>query len=102
MGDAPSPAEDPTPVVAPKTVGTGGRKIVVAREKKGRGGKTVTRVSQLELDADATEALAHTLKRTLGCGGSVEDGDVLLSGDQTERVPALLVAELGRRVVVGN
>jgi translation initiation factor 1 len=107
MGDAPDTPEAPAPVVADAPDAAeeprgSGRKVVVARERKGRGGKTVTRVSQLDLDAAATESLAHTLKRTLGCGGSVEGEDVILAGDQTERAADWLRGELGRKVVIGN
>ncbi|MEQ9499974.1 MAG: translation initiation factor [Deltaproteobacteria bacterium] len=104
MGGASKAAETPAPVAAdePEATRGSGRKVVVARERKGRGGKTVTRVSQLDLDAAATETLAHTLKRTLGCGGSVEGEDVILAGDQTERAADWLRGELGRKVVIGN
>jgi translation initiation factor 1 (eIF-1/SUI1) len=59
-------------------------KLVLQREKKGRGGKTVTRVRGLppasELDRWATD-----MKRALGCGASVEDGEVILLGDLVTR-----------------
>ena len=52
-------------------------KVTVRREKKGRGGKTVTRVQGLP--AAHREALMHRLKKTLGCGASLECGEGELS-----------------------
>lgn len=77
-------------------------KVVVSREKKGRAGKTVTRVAQLPLDTAGVATLADTMKKKLGCGGSVEDGDVILAGDQTKRAAAWLDERYDWRVVVGN
>ena len=74
--------------------------LVVRREKKGRGGKTVTRISGLG-DQDLP-ALARDLKRALGCGATVEEGDVLVQGAQVERAAAWLEQRFGRTVVRGN
>ena len=92
----PEPAEE-----APSPPGPRG-KIVVTRERKGRGGKTVTRVARLGYELSGLEQTLDTLKRTLGCAGTVEEEDLILSGDQTGRVAEWLRAELGRKVVVGN
>ncbi len=60
-------------------------RAILSRETKGRGGKTVTRISFREgLPADAT-ALAKSLRNGLGCGGTVEGDDIVLQGDQIER-----------------
>ncbi len=75
-------------------------KVVLQREKKGRGGKTVTRVRGLpsgELSAYATK-----LKKALGCGASVEDADVLLHGELVDRGAQWFEAQGVRRVVRGN
>jgi translation initiation factor 1 len=95
--------QDVPPPPGPEPPARGPRgKIVVTREKKGRGGKTVTRVAQLRLDAAALAGLVDTLKRSLGCAGHIEDEDLILAGDQTARAAEWLGAELGRKVVVGN
>ncbi len=97
--DAPSA---PTPPAAPearepaKLAG----KIVVRREKAGRGGKTVTRVSGLP--AERLEELASRMKKALGCGASVEGGDLLLLGSLVPRAAAWLRADGATRVVEGN
>ena len=100
-----SPATDPTvPDQAEVAQGDAHRsgKVLVRREKKGRGGKTVTRVSGLGLDEHELAHLARGIKRALGCGASVEGGDVLLQGAQTERAADWLRAALGRQVTLGN
>ena len=65
-------------------------KVRVSRETKGHGGKAVTRVVGLPLDAIGLARLAGSLKSACGCGGSVQDGAVEIQGDQVERVIAWL------------
>jgi len=67
--------------------------VRVGRESKGRGGKTVTLVRGLMLDADALAALGKRLRSACGSGGTVKDGVIEVQGDHAERVVALLVAE---------
>jgi len=71
--------------------------VRVARDKKGRGGKTVTTISGLPLAGAELEALAVTLKKQCGAGGTVKDGVIEIQGDVRERVEPKLVA-LGYRV----
>jgi translation initiation factor 1 len=77
--------------------GSSAAKIVVRREKKGRGGKTVTRVSGLT--ADERAPLAKQMKRVLGCGATVEGDDVVLLGSLVDRAADWLEARGARRVV---
>lgn len=65
----------------------------VAREKQGRGGKTVTVVRGLPLAPAALAALGKRLRTACGTGGTAKDGVLELQGDQVERVLALLAAE---------
>lgn len=86
---------------APRALG----RVVLRRETKHRGGKTVIVVSQLGSLPGFTrpdaEALVAQLKRRLGCGGTVEarddDLELVLQGDRAAAVAALL-RELGFRV----
>jgi translation initiation factor 1 len=71
--------------------------VRLARERKGRGGKIVTIVGGLPQDAALLADLAQTLKRFLGAGGAVEEGQIVLQGDHRERLEPKLVA-LGYRV----
>ncbi|MAD27255.1 translation initiation factor Sui1 [Pseudomonas aestusnigri] len=65
----------------------------VRRETKGRGGKTVTTVTGVLLNADDLKALAKRLKNRCGCGGAVKDGIIEIQGDKADQVCELLVAE---------
>lgn len=73
-------------------------KLVLQREKKGRRGKTVTRVRGLP----EPERWQKEFKKRLGCGASIEEGELVLLGDLGDRAAALL-KELGaKQVIVGN
>ena len=60
--------------------------VRVSRETAGRGGKAVTVVRGLGLDAAALSVLAKQLKALCGSGGTVKDGVVEVQGDHCERV----------------
>lgn len=72
-------------------------RAVLSRETKGRGGKTVTRISFRDGSPPDTAALLRSLRAALGCGGTVEGNDILLQGDQTVRAGEWFAA---RRVKV--
>lgn len=77
---------------APIKPGSLGR-LVLRRETKHRGGKAVVIVSgfsSLGFSAAALEALATDCKRTLGCGGTVDEGEIALQGDRAAEVAELL------------
>jgi len=65
----------------------------VSRTSKGRGGKTVTRVTGVQLSPSELEALARELKRRCGTGGSLKDEVIEIQGDQRD----VVVSELERR-----
>jgi len=67
--------------------------VRVSRESKGRGGKTVTLVRGLPLDAAALAALGKRLRSACGTGGTAKDGVLEVQGDHAERVVELLKAE---------
>jgi translation initiation factor 1 len=67
--------------------------VRVSRESKGRGGKTVTLVRGLALDAAALAALGKRLRSACGSGGTVKGGLIEIQGDHADRVIALLQAE---------
>lgn len=76
-------------------------RAVLARETKGRGGKTVTAVSFRGGVPHSMEAVAKEIRTALGCGGTVEDERIILQGDQIERASAWLAAK-GVKTVRGN
>jgi translation initiation factor 1 len=65
----------------------------VSRETKGRGGKAVTLVKGMGLDATALAALGKQLKAVCGSGGTVKDGVIEIQGYHVERVLAALLAQ---------
>src|SRR6185503_16404460 len=67
----PSPPADPT--AAAIDFG-GAKKLVVRRERKGRGGKTATVVEGIRVSPSALERIAREMRRALGCGASVDEG----------------------------
>jgi translation initiation factor 1 len=58
----------------------------VSRLSKGRGGKTVTIVKGLALDAAALAALGKQLRTACGSGGTVKDGVIEVQGDHCDLV----------------
>lgn len=77
-------------------------KVVVRRERKGHGGRTVTRLEGLDLPEADLEALAREAGRALGCGGRLEDGVPVVQGDPGDRLEAWLRERGARKVVRGN
>ena len=67
--------------------------VRVSREKQGRGGKTVTVVRGLPLDATSLAALGKQLRAACGAGGTAKDGVLEVQGDHAERVVGLLEAQ---------
>lgn len=70
----------------------GDGQVRVARQTKGRGGKTVTLVKGLALDALALAQLGKQLRSACGSGGTVKDGVIEIQGDHCDRVLATLAA----------
>jgi translation initiation factor 1 len=56
----------------------------IQREKKGRGGKTVTVIRDLQLSPDDMKKLAKQLKQTCGTGGTVKEGTIEIQGDHRD------------------
>jgi translation initiation factor 1 len=96
LGDLPEGPKPPAPK-AP----SGPARAVVRMERKGRGGKEVTVVEQLGLSARELEKWLKDLKQSLGCGGTVEGSDLVLQGDQRERIEALLTKRGVKKISVG-
>jgi len=88
---APSGSSPSAPVLAGKQV--------VRRERKGRGGRTVTVITGVGGDL---EAFAKAARKALGCGATVEGDAVVLQGDLTSRARDYLVGLGAKRVVLGN
>ena len=76
-------------------------RLILRRETKHRGGKTVVIVSGFALLGGISDRvldeLLQALKQRLGCGGAVVERELLLQGDRPAQVAALL-RERGFRV----
>ncbi len=64
--------------------------VRVSRDAKGRGGKVVTVIRGIALDAAGLTALGKQLKTACGTGGTVKDGTIELQGDHCDRAIAAL------------
>ncbi len=103
----PAAAAEPATAAAPPEPGAGDggvgatwSKIVVSAEKKGRAGKTVTRVCGLP--PGELPALARQIKTALGCGATFEGDDLLLLGSLVQRCVDWLEARGAAKVVVSG
>ncbi|SRR5579884_4042444 len=64
--------------------------VRVMRDRKQRGGKTVTLITGLP--AETLTSLAQQLKKLCGSGGTVKDGNIEIQGDHCDKVIAKLTA----------
>lgn len=65
--------------------------LEIVYERKGRGGHPATIVvCPQDMDAGDVDALAGTLRRRLGVGGSARGGEILLQGDRRGALRAIL------------
>lgn len=62
------------------------QKLKVKLETKHRGGKTVTLVDGFVGKEEDLEDLGKKLKNFCGTGGSAKDGEIIVQGDQRDKV----------------
>ncbi len=71
--------------------------VRVMRDRKGRGGKTVTVIDGVTGSEAELTSLAQQLKKLCGSGGTVKDGNIEIQGDHRDKVQTKLT-EMGYRV----
>lgn len=84
------PKETAPPEPATETRAGNIPRAVVRMERKGRGGKDVTVLEQLNLNPVLKQRWLKELKAALGCGGLIEGDTIVLQGDHRKRLPELL------------
>lgn len=67
------------------------QRVRVQRTKAGKGGKTVTVITGLDLPETEAQALLKQLKASAGTGGTFKEGILELQGDQV--APAMAALE---------
>lgn len=102
-GEAKTPAaQEPAEAVDP-VAALLARRVVVRRERKGRGGKTVTVVQWPDgAEAAALDALAKELRKGLGTAAQREETSIAVQGDIADRVAAWLAGRGAARIVRGG
>jgi translation initiation factor 1 len=71
-------------------------------ERKGRGGKTVTVVRDLQLSPDDLKTLSKQLKQLCGTGGTVKEGTIEIQGEHREKIAAFLRSQGYKTKLVGG
>lgn len=77
------------------------QRLIVAIERKNRGGKCVTLVKGFVGTDAEIEKLGKTLKTKCGVGGSVKNGEILIQGELKEKVASIL-QKMGYRVTISG
>jgi translation initiation factor 1 len=81
---------------------SGPDRVTVRQERAGRGGKTVTIAEGPGLAGHDLESLARDISRGLGLGARLEDGLLVIQGDQRERLAVWLESRGFSGVARGN
>ena len=77
---------DPEDEPAKETLPASEQKLKIKLETKHRGGKTVTLVEGFHGTDEDLQLLGKQLKNYCGTGGSAKDGEIIIQGDQRDKI----------------
>ena len=81
------------PAESAETLPPSQQKLKIRYETKNRGGKAVTLVLGFIGTDEDLQILGKKLKNYCGTGGSAKDSEIIIQGDQREKVKVFLVKE---------
>src|SRR5438874_6588393 len=95
--------EVPASEGAPAAKGKNRGRVDIIRQKNGRGGKTVTVVTNfVGIGLPEKEKLAKKMQKACGAGGTVKDGQIEIQGDKRAEVARILIEAGFRPVFAGG
>jgi len=77
---------EPEESAAAETLSPSQQKLRIRLETKQRGGKTASVVQGFIGTEEGLEALGKQLKNFCGTGGSAKDGEIIIQGDQRDKI----------------
>ena len=97
------PPEAPAGATPPPKATRNRGRVDIIREKSGRGGKTVTVVTNfVGIGLPEKEMLARKMQKACGVGGTVKEGRIEIQGDKREEAARILTEAGFRPVFAGG